>query len=108
MQFVHRCYFCGWQRGASSPTILEPTCGDCGSLLSSKRADEVAAVRPIEPNFLPSFRLPSGLALGLRLAAFGTVLFTGTVTGLQAGGPWLALAALGAAGLVATAALVRG
>jgi hypothetical protein len=34
------------------------------------------------------------------------VVFTAAATGLEAGGPWLALSAVGAAGLAATPALV--
>src|SRR4051812_42965282 len=42
MEFVHRCHFCDWQRLASSPTILEPHCEQCGSLLDSGRLHELA------------------------------------------------------------------
>jgi hypothetical protein len=108
MQFVHRCHFCGWQREASSPTILEPSCRQCGSLLDSGRPDDTATDLAVEPRFLPSVRLSPQVARGLRLSTFATVLFTAAATGLQAGGPWMAMGAAGAAGLAATQALVRG
>jgi hypothetical protein len=108
MEFVHRCHFCGWQREASSPTILEPRCEGCGSLLDSGRVDDSRTDLALEPRFVPSVRLSPRLARGLRLSTFGTVLLTAAATGLQAGGPWMALGALGAAGLAVTPALIRG
>jgi hypothetical protein len=108
MKFVHRCHFCGWQREASSPTILKPHCECCGSLLDSAREDEVPSDRALQPLAVPRVDVSPGLALGLRISAFGLVLFTAAATGLQAGGPWMAVGAVGAAGLAATPVLVKG
>ena len=70
--------------------------------------DDSGADLAVEPRFVPGVRLSPQVALGLRLSAFGTVLFTAAATGLQAGGPWIALAAVGAAGLAVAPALVPG
>src|SRR3954453_20366531 len=107
MEFVHRCHFCGWERLAGSPTILRPNCDQCGSLLDSGRREDFAPPRPITPRLTPGIRLSSRAAGVLRISLLGTVLFTAGATGLHAGGPWMALGALGAAGLGATPALVR-
>jgi hypothetical protein len=107
MAYIHRCHFCGWQREASSPTILRPSCHGCGSLLDSVRADEVGAERAVERLSVQPARLSPGAARGLRLSTFGTVLLGAAAAGFQAGGPWMALGAFGAAGLAATPPLIR-
>jgi hypothetical protein len=106
MEFVHRCHFCDWQREAASPTILEPSCERCGSLLDSLRKDDLTADRPIEPLSLLTVRISSLVAGALRLTAGATVVFTAAATGLEAGGAWLALSAVGAAGLAAAPVLL--
>jgi hypothetical protein len=106
MEFVHRCHFCDWQREAASPTILRPSCERCGSLLDSISKDELNPENPVERLPLPTLRLSERAARGLRVSVFATVLFTAAATGLEAGGPWIALAAVGAGGLAATPALV--
>ena len=108
MEFVHRCHFCGWQREAPSPTILAPHCEHCGCLLDSGRPADFAPERPGELGLGRGIRVPARVARGLRVGAFGSVLFTAAATGLHAGGPFVAVGAVGAAGLAVTPLLVRG
>jgi hypothetical protein len=108
MEFVHRCHFCGWQREAESPTILEPHCETCGCLLSSGRPDQFAPHgTTVERRFGRGLSLPPRLARALRLSAFASVLLAAAATGFHVGGAWIAIAAIGAGGLAATPALAR-
>ncbi|HEY1360417.1 MAG TPA: hypothetical protein VGF21_19100 [Thermoleophilaceae bacterium] len=108
MEFIHRCHFCGWQRHAPSPTILQPHCGECGSLLDSGRPEDFASAPALTaPRLTPGIRLPSRVLTTLRYSMLGTLLVTASAGGLQAGGPWIALGAFAATGLAATPALVR-
>ena len=108
MEFVHHCHFCGWQREADSPTILQPHCQRCGCLLSSGRPADLATEGAVELPFARGATVPPRLAGRMRAAAFLGVLFTAAATGLQTGGPWMALGAIGATGLAVTPVLVRG
>ena len=109
MEFVHRCHFCGWQREAHSPTILEPLCSTCGCLLDSGRpADFAPEPAAVELNFGRELHLSAKAARAFRIGAFGSVLFTAAATGFHAGGPWMAIGAFGATGLALTPAFVRG
>jgi hypothetical protein len=100
--FVHYCFFCGWRRDSSSPTILTPHCERCGCLLSSSRQDEA----PASPGVLEVGRARPrpGVAHALKLAALGSLMFAATVWGFNAGGPWVALGAFAASGLLAVPA----
>jgi hypothetical protein len=107
MEFVHRCHFCDWQRESHSPTILQPNCGNCGCLLASGRPEDFAPEYAVELRFARAMDVPPRMALALRVGAYVSVLFTAAITGLHAGGPWIAVSAVGAAGLAVTPALVR-
>jgi hypothetical protein len=107
MEFVHRCHFCGWQRQSHSPTILKPHCANCGCLLASGRPEDFAPDRPVQLRFARAMNVPPRLAVALRAILYVSVLFTAAVTGLHSGGPWIAVSAVGAAGLAVTPALVR-
>jgi hypothetical protein len=108
MDFVHRCHFCGWQREARSPTILQPQCHACGCLLASGNPEEFASDRPVDLSLTRGINVPPRAGPALRLGGFAAVLFTAAATGFQAGGPWMAIGAFGATGLAVTPALVRG
>jgi hypothetical protein len=108
MDVVHRCHFCGWQREARSPTILQPQCETCGSLLASGPPEESAPERPVDLGLSLGVSVPPRAARAMRLGGFVAVLFTAAATGFHAGGPWMALGAFGATGLAVTPALVRG
>ena len=42
---VHRCPFCGWERQASTETVLDPACTSCGGTLRAVHTDEIERVR---------------------------------------------------------------
>src|SRR5690349_1854750 len=44
MGFVHYCAYCGVEREAETPTILEPTCSSCGCPLKACRKEHYARV----------------------------------------------------------------
>jgi hypothetical protein len=102
MDFVHHCFFCGWRREAKSPTILSPHCERCGCLLSSSRNDEA----PPRLAALELGRARPRPVIGhvLKLTALASLMFAATVWGLGAGGPWVALGAFAASGLLAVPA----
>src|SRR4051794_30930134 len=87
MEFVHSCHFCGWQRRAQSPTIVEPNCSGCGSLLDSGRAEDFAAAVAFQPRLTPGVRLPSRAAAAIRYSLLGILLCTSSAAGLHSGGP---------------------
>jgi hypothetical protein len=107
MEFVHRCLFCGWQRDASSPTILSPHCERCGCLLSSGRPADFSPTLETTPR-LRRVGLSPAAARWLRIVAFAAALVAAMVTGYNAGGVWVGIGALGASGLAATPLMVRG
>lgn len=101
MEYVHGCVFCGWHRDASSPTVLSPSCERCGCTLSSVSGANWTGA-------------DAGLILGpepvrnriLRLAAIlgaALVALAALRTGYALGGPAVAVAAVGIAGLVSVA-----
>ena len=100
--FVHHCFFCGWRRESSSPTILSPHCERCGCLLSSSREDQA----PGGTGVLEAGRARPRAAVGhaLKLAALSSLMFAATLWGYEAGGPWVGLGAFAASGLLAVPA----
>ena len=96
--WVHLCPWCGWSRDGTSPTMMQPRCDSCGGLLEAVPAAEgpspgVSALRVPAPALSPVFgRL-------LRFALLGLMLFAAARFGWSAGGPGLALAAVGVVGL---------
>lgn len=101
MDYVHRCFFCGWHRAAASPTVVNPRCEKCGCALSS-----VAAI-----DFQPAEVLlgqEGGLAPALRLlAVLGAVLMAiaAARAGYGEGGPAIAVIAAGVWGLFSVSLL---
>jgi diguanylate cyclase (GGDEF)-like protein len=43
--YVHRCPFCGWERQASTDTVLDPVCPQCGGSLRAVHRDDIDRVR---------------------------------------------------------------
>ena len=96
-EWVHRCPLCEWSRQATSPTILQPRCENCGGLLEPVPAASAPAttahLRAVTPRLSPAYgRL-------LRFALVGLLLFAAARFGWQAGGFGLALTGIGIVGL---------
>ena len=105
MEYVHRCVVCDWQRDASSPTVTSPRCENCGCALASMHASDVPALAgPVQATVLPD-----GLRRGLvRVAAITGVIvlmLAAVRTGYTAGGPAMAITAVGVAGLLVVMAM---
>jgi hypothetical protein len=103
MPFVHACLFCGWSRGASAATIIDPRCEGCGCVLVSSRR------RPAEtpmPDLTAGPSIPPALAWLVKGAAVAAVMAAGTMVGYDAGGAWLAGVGFAATGLFAVPPLV--
>ena len=96
--WVHLCPWCGWSREGESPTMMQPRCETCGGLLEAVPAADAphagaASFRVPAPTLSPAFgRL-------LRFALLSLMLFAAARFGWSAGGPGLALAAVGVVGL---------
>lgn len=96
--WVHRCPWCEWSRTGDSQTMLQPRCDGCGGLLESvpAGAEAVAGASPFRaeaPHLSPAFgRL-------LRAMLFALLMFAAARFGSDAGGPGLAVAAVGVVGL---------
>jgi hypothetical protein len=104
--WVHRCPWCDWSRNASSPTMIEPHCVDCGGLLEAlptavRDAAEESAFGQHVPELSPAF------GRVLRLALFSLLLFAAARFGWGAGGGALALAAIGVVGLFTVPLIVE-
>jgi diguanylate cyclase (GGDEF)-like protein len=71
MPFVHHCPVCGWSREGLTATLLEPSCGRCGSPLEALTAAEAQALRARErADAAPEHRRAdagSGLAVMIAL-----------------------------------------
>lgn len=105
MEFVHHCVVCDWQRDASSPTVTSPRCENCGCALASMHASDVPALAgPVQ-----ALVLPDGVRRGLvRVAAIAGVvvlMLAAVRTGYTAGGPAMAITAVGVAGLLVVMAM---
>jgi hypothetical protein len=99
MGFVHHCVFCGWQKEGSSATMLRPRCECCGCTLVATPTSDFAAP---EPRAVAGWRPPLDprLMRAGRLLLLASVLAGAARAGHVEGGPALALAAFGLAGLL--------
>lgn len=103
MEYVHRCEFCGWSRAALSAAMVAPSCEQCGCGLSSMRrsdvpeppVDELAELQRILP------RIDSSLLHVMRILFVALVTVAAARFGMAEGGPTMAVAAFGVAGLFA-------
>jgi hypothetical protein len=96
--WLHRCPWCEWSRDGDSPTMLQPRCESCGGLLEAVPAMALGAregnpFRASMPVLSPVF------GRVLRVVLLALLLFSAARFGLDAGGPALALAAVGVVGL---------
>jgi len=104
MDFVHRCVLCDWQREAASPTVTTPRCENCGCALESVRAQELALAQHTDLAPAP-LRLPAGLVRLAALVGGALLMFAAARAGYAEGGPAIAVAAVGVAGLVVVTAM---
>jgi hypothetical protein len=105
MDYVHRCVICDWQREAASPTVTAPRCENCGCALESVRAHELALAQ--DTHLAPALvRLPAGLVRLAGLVGGALLMFAAARAGYAEGGPAIAVAAVGVAGLVVVTAMV--
>ena len=56
MDLMHRCGFCGWERGEGSETMLEPLCEQCGCVLEARAATAGTPVAAVESRGLVAAR----------------------------------------------------
>ena len=101
MDYVHRCHFCGWHREASSPTVLSPSCEQCGCALSAVSGADCAAAAA-GPTLVPVLVGHRMLRLVAILGA-ALVALAALRTGYALGGPAVAISAVGIAGLASVA-----
>lgn len=111
MRHEHYCAFCGWRRGAATPTMLAPAaCPDCGCALASRTLgdeDRPAADAEERRGWRPSGPPPAlTRALVLALAVVGAVLLA--ATGYSVGGAWFAIGAAGLGGFLLAPLLPAG
>jgi hypothetical protein len=97
--WVHRCPWCGWSRDGESATMLRPRCDGCGGLLEAVPAGggDVADSSRFRGGQVPQVSPAFGRIL--RFALLALLLFSAARFGLDAGGPGLAVAAIGVVGL---------
>jgi len=105
MEYVHRCVVCEWQRNAASPTVTSPRCENCGCALESLHASDLAVLDRHPPGIEVPERVRHAL---LRFGAIAGSLLLGLAaarTGYAEGGPAIAVAAIGVAGLFVVMAM---
>lgn len=89
--------------------MLDPRCGECGGLLESfpagSPAADVAALR-IDPFRGRGPTLSPAFGRLLRFALVGLLMFAAARVGWSAGGPALAIAAIGMVGLFSVPLIV--
>jgi hypothetical protein len=99
---VHRCTFCGWQRGQGSPTMLDPQCERCGCVLEA--TDPAAGGAVAAPSVAAERDAASvaarRLAAVVLLGAMVPVLLAAAKVGYGHGGLPVASAAMAVAGLL--------
>jgi hypothetical protein len=104
--WVHRCPWCESSRDGDSATMLRPRCDGCGGLLEAVPADGVAVVHgsPFRGDQVP--QLSPAFGRLLRFALLALLLFSAARFGWDAGGPGLAVAAVGLVGLLTVPLIV--
>jgi hypothetical protein len=110
MEYVHRCDFCGWSRGAGSAAMVAPHCENCGCGLTSMRqsdvpkppVDELAELQRVLP------RLDPNVVHAMRLSFVALITAAAARFGLAEGGPAIAVVGFGIAGLFAVPIAVPG
>jgi hypothetical protein len=97
MDLMHRCSFCGWERGKGSETLLEPLCERCGCVLEAGGAAAGASAAAIEPRALVAARRVAVIVL---LLAIVPVVLVAAKVGYGHGGLPLAAGATAVAALL--------
>ena len=109
MDFVHFCAFCGWHRGGHSPTILSPACESCGCALRSTSRAEFDEARAAEATAAEQLAVDHRRLVKVATLGGGAVLTAAAAkAGYSEGGAWIALAAVGMAGLAVTSVPQQG
>lgn len=110
MEYVHRCEFCGWSRAAGSAAIVAPLCERCGCGLSSLRQSELSPVQVSDMDELQRVlpQVDPGVRHALRIAFLVLITAAAARWGYMQGGPAIAVAAFGVAGMFAVPIAVPG
>ena len=99
---VHRCSFCGWERPAASPTMLDPHCERCGCVLEPAEPSAAGWEPPAQLRALGSSPKVARTAGALAVLP---VLLAAAKVGYSHGGAAVAGAALFVAALALFALL---
>ena len=105
MNYVHACGMCGWDRPAASPTVTSPRCENCGCALESTRVSDLPAPERLAQGIALPEPVRAALARAAAIAGIAILMLAAARTGYSAGGPAIAVSAVGVAGLLVVMAM---
>ncbi len=100
MEYVHYCVVCDWERHAAAPTVTSPRCENCGCALASMHvSDAPVPAGPVKAIALPE-PVSRALVKSAAVTGMAVLMLAAVRTGYDAGGPFMAMTAVGLVGLL--------